>query len=98
MSAKFLLALITFNGLCSVFAATSAPPASAHNIPQLSQKIAELIDIDDRHLVELAIDRALLAQKVNEVQVPIPQIVTAGVPKLPSTPTIANQPFAVEFR
>lgn len=89
MSAKFLLALIAINGLClsanAAFAATDSPPASTQNITQLSQIIANLIDVDDRHLVELAINRALLAQQINEVQVPPPPVmVTAGVPRLPT--------------
>jgi hypothetical protein len=89
MSAKFLLALIAVNGLClsanAAVATTELPPATTHHITQLSQTIANLIDIDDRNLVELAINRALLAQKVNEVKVPTLQpMVTAGVPRLPT--------------
>jgi hypothetical protein len=75
MSAKFLLALIAVNGLFlsanAANATTGSPPASTQHITQLSQTIA--------------INRALLAQKVNQVQVPPPPpMVTAGVPRLPT--------------
>lgn len=73
-------------GLC-----WSANSASATMTPNanLSQTMAELIgfDRDTYSLIEMAIDRALIAQQVNEV--PLPQIRTAGVPV--ATPPDASQ-------
>jgi hypothetical protein len=89
MKAKFLLTLLTLTGLLlsanGVFAATGSTPDRALRITNLSQTIAKLIDLEDRSLVELAIDRALLAQQVNEPQITTP--VTAGVPRADLKPT-----------
>jgi hypothetical protein len=89
MKTKFLLTLLTLTGLLlsanSVFAATGSTPDRDLSITNLSQTIAELIDLDDLNLVELAIDRALLAQQVNEPKIPTP--VTAGVPRADLKPT-----------
>jgi hypothetical protein len=89
MKAKFLLTLLTLTGLLlsanGVFAATGSTPDRSLRITNLSQTIAKLIDLEDRSLVELAIDRALLAQQVNEPQITTP--VTAGVPRADLKPT-----------
>ncbi len=65
--------LLAFNGLLlganSVSAATNT-----QNITDLSQTIANLIDIDDRSLVEMAINRALLAQADSKSR----QLIPAG--------------------
>ena len=66
MKAQFLLMLITLNGLLlcanSASATAVAPRTADRQIADLSKTIAKLIDFDDRSLVELAINRALLAQ------------------------------------
>ena len=82
MKTKFLLTLLTLTGLLlsanSVFAATGSTPDRDRSITNLSQTIAKLIDSDNRNLVEIAIDRALLAQQINDPK--ILNYVTAGVP------------------
>jgi hypothetical protein len=89
MKTKFLLTLLTLTGLLlsanSVFAATGSTPDRDRRITNLSQTIANLIHLEERDLVELAIDRALLAQQVNEPKIPNP--VTAGVPRADLKPT-----------
>ena len=89
MKTKFLLTLLTLTGLLlsanSVFASTGSTPDRDRSITNLSQTIAKLIDLDNRNLVELAIDRALLAQQINEPNIPTP--VTAGVPRADLKPT-----------
>jgi hypothetical protein len=67
MKTKFLLVLITLNGL--LLGANSASAATTHsannqNVSNLSQTISELIDLNDNSLVEAAINRALLAKNV----------------------------------
>jgi hypothetical protein len=84
---KLYLTLIALNGLVlsanSVSAATVSGTNNQLEIAELSRDIARLVDIKDRSdLVELAIDRALLAQKVNVPS--MPAMVTAGVPRLPT--------------
>jgi hypothetical protein len=70
MKTKFFLMLLTLTGLCwslnSAAAATVSPTATEPHTA-LSQTISKLIGLDrDTHsLVELAIDRAVIAQKVN---------------------------------
>ncbi|AFY91330.1 hypothetical protein [Chamaesiphon minutus] len=92
MKTKFLLMFLALSGLCwsanSASVTTIAPITDRQNA-NLSQTMAELIgfDRDTYSLVEMAIDRALIAQQVNEV--PLPQIRTAGVPV--ATPPDARQ-------
>jgi hypothetical protein len=68
MKTKFLLALLALNGLLwganSTSAYAAAPTATSHNIANLSRTIADSIDLggDYHSLMELAIDRALLAK------------------------------------
>jgi hypothetical protein len=87
MKTKLYLTLFAINGLIlsanSVSAATVSSADSTNEITKLGRDIARIVEIEDRtNLVELAIDRALLAQKVN---VPtMPPMVTAGVPRLPT--------------
>jgi hypothetical protein len=87
MKTKFYLTLFAINGLIlsagSLSAATISNAESTNKISELSRDIARLVDMKDRsELVKLAIERALLAQKVNVPQ--IPRMVTAGVPRLPT--------------
>jgi hypothetical protein len=83
MKTKFLLTLLAMTGILisanNAVATTISTPERDRSITNLSQTIANLINLDDRNLVELAIDRALLAQQVNEPKIPNP--VTAGVPR-----------------
>lgn len=90
MKTKFFLVLLTLNGLFWGLNCVSASATSltGSNRP-LSHTIAKLIDFDAHSLVELAIDRALIAQQVNDNK--IPHLVTAGVPKLNVDP-IDKQP------
>jgi hypothetical protein len=78
------LTLLTLNGLFwgvnSVSASATSLSGSNRN---LSYTIAKLIDLDAHSLVELAIDRALIAQQVNDDRLQNP--VTAGMPKLNNT-------------
>lgn len=83
MKTKFFLMLLALTGLCwsaNSASATLAPKPTDRVNANLSQTMAELIgfDRDTYSLVEMAIDRALIAQQVNVV--PLPQIRTAGVP------------------
>jgi hypothetical protein len=81
---KFLLTLLTVNGLLlgthSASAYSVSEPEIHHDIPSLSRTISASIDLgDDYHsLVSIAIDRALIAQQVKDINIPHP--VTAGVP------------------
>jgi hypothetical protein len=82
MKTKFLLMLLALSGLCwsanSASATTIAPITDRQNA-NLSQTMAQLIgfDRDTYSLVEIAIDRALIAQQVNVNTI---QMRTAGVP------------------
>jgi hypothetical protein len=81
---KFLLTLLAVNGLLlganSASAYTRSSPETSHDIANLSRTISESIDLgDDYHsLVSIAIDRALIAQQVKDINIPHP--ITAGVP------------------
>jgi hypothetical protein len=70
MKTKLLLMLLALNGFLlganSAAASTVAPTENAHNIANLSQTISELIDFDGHNLVELAINRALLAKDIKD--------------------------------
>lgn len=69
MKTKLLLMLLALNGFLganSVSASTVAPTANTHNITNLSQTISDLIDFDGHNLVELAINRALLAKDIKD--------------------------------
>jgi hypothetical protein len=76
LKTKFLLMFLTLNGLLlganSAFAYTSASlaanPTGDLNLAGLSHTIADLIDLDgDAHsLVEMAINRALIAKSLKE--------------------------------
>ncbi len=75
MKTKLLLTLLTFNGFfCvnSAFAATVLSIDNSQNSANLSQTIAESIGFDpDTHsLVEFAINRALIAQKLGNCKDP----------------------------
>jgi hypothetical protein len=82
---KFLLTLLAVNGLLlspnSASAYSVSEPEIHHDIPSLSRTIAESIDLgsDYYSLVNIAIDRALIAQQVQDINLPV--LVTAGVPK-----------------
>jgi hypothetical protein len=86
MKTKFLLMLIALNGLVWGVNGASATLSTSHDTARLSQTIAGLVGLDrDTHsLVELAIDRALIAQSVNQPPVTSPR--TAGVPIAAPTP------------
>jgi hypothetical protein len=66
MKTKFFLTLFALNGLLlsanSASAATLANVETVQNIINLSDTIANLVDVNDRSLLETAINRALLAQ------------------------------------
>jgi hypothetical protein len=72
MKARFFLGLLAFNGL--ILAANSASANSGstgenrHDITQLSRTISELVKFasDTHSLVEMAINRALIAQQVGD--------------------------------
>jgi hypothetical protein len=70
MKTKLLLMLLALNGVLlganSASASTVAPTENIHNIANLSQTISELIGFDGHNLVELAINRALLAQDTKD--------------------------------
>jgi hypothetical protein len=88
MKAKFFLALLALNGL--IFSTSSASANSVsiaenyHDIANLSRIISELVKFDpDTHsLVEMAISRALIAQKTGDV--PAPQSQLAGGISVPN--------------
>jgi hypothetical protein len=67
MKTKFLFALLAINGLVSIDSnsAIAASPKIDKDTINISQTIAKLIDLhpDSHHLVELAVNRALLANK-----------------------------------
>jgi hypothetical protein len=87
VTTKFLLTLLALNGLLlsanSAAAYSVSEPEIHYDILSLSRTIADSIDLsgDYHSLMELAIDRALLAQKVKDINMPSP--ITAGVPSLP---------------
>jgi hypothetical protein len=70
MKTKLLLMLLALNGVLlgtnSASASTVAPTENTHNIASLSQTISDLIDFDGHNLVELAINRALLAKDIKD--------------------------------
>jgi hypothetical protein len=72
MKTKFLLTLLSVGGLLvsasSAFAYSPSPDRA--EIANLSQKISELVELDGdaQSLVEMAIDRALLAQAGNSTR------------------------------
>jgi hypothetical protein len=78
MKARFCLALLAFNGLFlgtnSASAFTESSIKYRYDITNLSRTIAELVKFDpDTHsLVEMAIDRALIAQKAGDETEPKP--------------------------
>ena len=88
MKTKFVLTLLAMTGIFisanSAVATTISPPERDNTITNISQTIANLIHLEARDLVELAIDRALLARQVNEPK--IPTLVTAGVPRVDLKP------------
>ena len=87
MKTKFLLTLLAVNGLLlsanSASAYSVSEPEIHHDIPSLSRTISKSIDLgsDYYSLVNIAIDRALIAQQVKDINMPV--LVTAGVPRLP---------------
>jgi hypothetical protein len=100
MKTKSLLMLLALTGLNWGINGTSASstvvPTSIDRHPALSRSISELIGLDrDTHsLLELAIDRALIAQKVNGSEqeprlagapLPVPPPPAGGIP-LPVDP------------
>ena len=88
MKAQFFLMLITFNGLLLCATSASASVATPESqVAHLSQTIASLINIDDRHLVAQAINRALLAQNSREDSSSTPQI-AGDVQQVPAKPLI----------
>jgi hypothetical protein len=76
MKARFFLGLLAFNGLFLAANSASANSGSTgenrHDITQLSRIISELVKFapDSHSLVEMAINRALIAQQAGE---PAPQ-------------------------
>jgi hypothetical protein len=81
---KFLLTLLAINSLFIGINGASAYNTSASEIDRLSRRIVKSIDLDDSavSLVYLAIERALIAQKIVErTPMPISPPVTAGVPR-----------------
>ncbi len=84
MKTKFLLMLIALNGLVwGVNGASAYALPTDHDTARLSQTISGLVGFDrDTHsLVALAIDRALIAQAVNQPGANSPR--TAGSPAVP---------------
>ena len=86
--------LITLSGLCwgtNSAAANVLATTSDRNSAQLSQTISQIIGFDrDTHsLVELAIDRALIAQAVKPPSVR--SSITAGVPYVPQPTRVDGQ-------
>jgi hypothetical protein len=92
MKARFFLALLALNGLFfsanSASAFTGSSTEDRHNIANLSRTIAELVEFDpDTHsLVEMAISRALIAQKAGNA--PDPQV-AGGL----QAPNFSRDPF-----
>jgi hypothetical protein len=88
MKTKLLLIFLALTGLCLGANSAAAYPSTAatRSNTHLSQTIAELIgfDRDTYSLLEVAIDRALIAQIVN-------QPTTAGVPIPKPDPTPPKQ-------
>jgi hypothetical protein len=84
MKARFFLALLPFTGL--VFAANSASAFTRsstdnpHAAADLSRSISNIVNLtpDTHSLIEMAIDRALLAQAASDKTAPMPP--TAGIP------------------
>ncbi|PSB57899.1 hypothetical protein C7B77_06665 [Chamaesiphon polymorphus CCALA 037] len=99
MKTKFFLMLLAVSGLCwsanSASAVMVTPTIAERQNANLSRTMAELIgfDRDTYSLIEMAVDRALIAQQVNVV--PLPQIRTAGVPvaKPPEASQIDKKPL-----
>jgi hypothetical protein len=105
MKAKFFLALLALNGLLLTAHSASANSGSTgenrHEITQLSRTISELVKLDpDAHsLVEMAINRALIAQKAGDTPdskppiaggIPAPDFTTAPQPQPIVNDKIAN--------
>ncbi len=99
MKTKFLLMFLTLNGLLlganSAFAYTSSSPTNSTgdlNLGSLSHTISDLIDLDgDAHsLVEMAINRALIAKSLKEDvnATPAHSIVNGKVADLNSKPIV----------
>jgi hypothetical protein len=81
---KFLLTLLAINSLFIGINSASAYNTSVTEIDRLSRTIVKSIDLDDSavSLVYLAIERALITQKlVERSPIPISPPVTAGVPR-----------------
>jgi hypothetical protein len=91
---KFVLTLLALNGLLvgtnSASASTGSPAELDRQITNFSQTISELVGFDRaaQSLLISAIDRALIAQKVNVNVLPL---VTAGVPISPTDPRRTNK-------
>jgi hypothetical protein len=84
MRIKFLLTLLTLNGLLWGISSEKANATSIEDsdrqIATLSHDIAKLLNLDstDRSLVKVAIDRALIAQKLGDCK--SPTITNTGAP------------------
>jgi hypothetical protein len=96
MTAKFLLTLLVLNGLwcASASASTLSSSSPTPRLARISNTISALIGLDpeDRFLVDLAIDRALVAQ-ADPGNPPRQYPITAGVPLPvpPRQPTIRGR-------
>jgi hypothetical protein len=109
MNSKFLLALLTFNGLLfganSTFASTLPAVNHHQSSANLSQIISQSIGLtqDTNSLVEFAINRALISQTLNNSQAPnssttkdftrIYQPTVRGTIMVQPTPRPSNQPI-----
>jgi hypothetical protein len=97
MKARFFLALLAVNGL--VFAANSASAFTRsstdnpHDAADLSRSISKIVNLkpDTHSLIEMAIDRALLAQAASDQTAPMPP--TAGIPAPNQTKDPQPQPI-----
>jgi hypothetical protein len=84
MKARFFLALLAFNGLVfatnSASAFTRSSTNNPHDTADLSRSISKIVNLnsDTYSLIEMAIDRALLAQAASDKTAPMPP--TAGIP------------------
>jgi hypothetical protein len=91
MRIKFLLTLLALNGLFWGISSENANATSIEDsdrqIATLSHDIAKLLNLDstDRSLVKVAIDRALIAQKLGDCK--NPTITNTGVPANDVNPT-----------
>ena len=96
MKTKFLLALLTCNGLLfstnSAFATTGLTSQNSQQITALSQNISKSIDLtaDYQNLVELAINRALLAKGERSDRQPIDPQAAGGIKAPTSQQPITN--------